>query len=297
MAVLLVGILVSACSSYGRFWEAPQAIISCPTNFLRIPMNTAVGVSQDFCIAKFEMKCASDSSGVACSGPALAQAANKPWAVLSQSTAKNVCGNLGSTYHLMTNAEAMSIARDIESTASNWSGGIVNSGKLNTGHSDNAPALSLAASTDADACSGTGNSCSADTWHLQKRTLTLSTGESIWDFAGNVTEWIDWQVTASQKAYAASDGSPVVGWREWTDINTNTGPESSMPARTWQSAASSLSSIDGIGMYFSGAANPAAANRGGAWNDTSAAGIYSLNLHETPNSQYLTVGFRCAHVP
>jgi len=298
-ATFAITILFAHCTSYGKFWDVatPITTIVCPTNFLRLPANSTVGLTSEACIAKYEMKCAADTTGLVCSGLPVSQAANRPWTMVSQTSAKTICSSLGTSYHLMTNSESMALGRNLENMNSNWSGAAVNTGALNRGHSDNSPAASLPAATDADACNGTGQTCSDASWALQRRTHMLSTGAIIWDFTGNVTEWIDWQVATSQKGYASIDGAPVANWREWTQIDSNIALGSTMEPKVWQAQGTALTSTNGIGQYFSGSANPAAANRGGAFNDASAAGVYSLNLNETPSAQYQTVGFRCAYVP
>ena len=41
---------------------------NCPSNYIPVSKNTAVGTSADFCVSKYEMKCNNDSTGAACSG-------------------------------------------------------------------------------------------------------------------------------------------------------------------------------------------------------------------------------------
>ena len=70
----------------------------------------------------------------------------------------------------------MTVATDIADQASHWEDGLVGSGALNRGHSDSTPYSGLAASTDSDACSGEGHSCSHISLDSQKRTHSLSNG-------------------------------------------------------------------------------------------------------------------------
>lgn len=51
---------------------------ACPSNYICVPANPAVGITADFCVAKYEMKCVGDATGASCTGPATSQAANQP---------------------------------------------------------------------------------------------------------------------------------------------------------------------------------------------------------------------------
>ena len=262
------------------FVEPP---ISCPNGYVLVLPNPTVGTSAPFCVAKFEMK---DIGG------AVSDAANTPWNQVTQLQAITECQNVGSGYHLITNAEWMTIARSIEANNVNWQGGFVGDGSLNTGHSDNTPASALAASSDDDPCSGTGQTCDTITWDLQKRTHELLSGEVIWDFSGNVEEWIDWQVSQSEKAYNSSDGAALGSIREWNIIDTET---SLMPFSAFLPINTSLTSTAGIGTYLAGTQDPGAGTRGGAWNSGANAGIYTLSLASSSSMGLTTRGFRCAY--
>ena len=271
----------------------PLTTITCPTNFILVPANSAVGMSADFCVAKYEMKCAADALGTACSGAALSQSANRPWTNINQIVAKTTCSSLGAGYHLMTNPESMAISRNIEVTAANWSSGTVGTGSINAGHTDLTPNNSLAASTDNNPCSGTGQTCSDLTWHSQRRTHVLSNGNVIWDFAGNVEDWIDWLLTQSQKAYLSTDLGPVGAWREWTQINSNITLGSVMEPKSWQATNATYNSAQAIGQYFGSLIDPAAAVRGGDWGSGAEAGIYALQFSAGPSTGNNFIGFRC----
>lgn len=269
--------------------------LGCPAGYILVPANSSVGTNADFCVAKYEMKCASDATGLACSSPAISQASNRPWVNIAQTDAMTECSGLGSRYHLITNPEWMTIARNIEANGLNWSTGTVNAGGMNTGHTDSLPNNTLAANTDDKNCFGTGQG-SADvcaTWNLQVRTHKLSGGEVIWDFGGNASEWIDWQVTQPQKAYVAADGGPIFAYREWTAVDANIAIGSTMEPKTWRSSNAALNSTNGIGQYISDTGT-GSATRSGNFNDTNVAGIYMLSVAEAPTNLFNYLGFRCA---
>ncbi len=112
---------------------------------------------------------------------------------------------MGTGYHLITNNEWMTIARSAESVGSNWSSGIVGSGYIYSGHNDESPYGTLVASVDdtqgyintgdkASTSDGSYGNYSSDieqAYKGQRRTLTLSNGQIIWDLAGDVWEHVN----------------------------------------------------------------------------------------------------------
>jgi len=113
-------------------------------------------------------------------------------------------------------------------------------------------------------------SCSDSVWSTQKRTHLLSSGEYIWDFAGNVWELLDWTVTNLK----AVDG--VLTNTDWMEVNDLI-VTANMAANSYKSSDTGLDSSNGIGMYYAGAEGAGGiATRGGAWNSGAASGIYAL---------------------
>jgi hypothetical protein len=257
---------------------------NCPANYIPVSFNNAVGTTADFCVSKYEMKCG-NVNGTGCSGSPMSLAANQPWISINQTDAKTACATLGGQYHLITNAEWMTIARSIEATATNWSTGTVNSGSINRGHTDNSPASTLAASTDDDACSGTGQSCAS--FNDQRRTHVLANGQTIWDFSGNAKELIDWQLVTDRA------GAPAGAYVE---LNTQT-ITTSMPANSFKSNTTALNSANGIGMYWPDTnGNNGYAARGGHYgNGSGQAGIYHLDFGQNAGYTSTQFGFRCAY--
>ena len=223
------------------------------------------------CIMKYEAK---NVGGVATS-----QAEGAPWVNINQDNAKAACAKIGA--HLLTNAEWMALARDIEDNSVNWQGTV-----LNRGHSDNAPANSLAASTDNDPYSGTGQ-----TTGEQKRTHKLSNGQTIWDFASNVYEWVDKTIPSqlnmepSKSPFGTGEIKSITNWG-------NTG----LSYFEVGAKDNNLDGAKGIGriLYSSSDNTPRAFIRGGVWGNISYAGVFALYLYNSPSSSYSGIGFRCA---
>jgi len=251
---------------------------TCPTGYITVPANSLYGITSDFCIAKYEMKNVS--------GAATSQAAGTPWVSITQTAALTACTALGTGYHLVTNNEWMTAARNIENMPTNWQGSAVGTGALNRGHSDSSPNNALAANADdTQACDGTGQTCSNLIWSDQRRTHYLSTGEAVWDLAGNVWEWTNWNVVTDKASPQAA----------WIEINAAT-PTTSMPQISFYPEHSSYNAtIQGIGRYFpSTNGYGGTAVRGGAWNDGTLVGVFALTLDSAPSDSRTRLGFRCA---
>ena len=250
---------------------------ACPAGYVTVPGNVSYA-TENFCIAKYEMK-----------GGTSSVAAGTPTVSINQTTAKSSCTSLGTGYHLITENEWMTVARNIENVGANWSGNNVGSGALNRGHTDSVPLNSLAANTDdTAACDGTGQSCSNTVWNDQRRTHFLSTGEVIWDFAGNVWEWVDWNIATNDKASAQG---------AWIEVSAAV-PTSSMPKASFYPENEVFNSTQNIGRYYPGASGGGgAAFRGAGWSHGTNAGIYALYLAAPSTNTAADLGFRCVWTP
>lgn len=157
---------------------APISLI-CPTGYVAVPFLSGY-TTENFCVAKYEMK---NNSG------AKSEPAGVPWASINRANSIAACSAIGPKYSLITIAQQETIARNINGMAMNWSNGTYE-GVSTGGHTDTVPFTALEASSDdAQACYGTGQTCSNTLWDSQRRIHFLSTGDVIWDFAGNVWEW------------------------------------------------------------------------------------------------------------
>ena len=252
----------------------------CPSGFIPVPGNNLFSTQGGFCTMKYEAK---NVGGVATS-----QASGTPWVSISQTNAMTTsAAACDGGCHLISEAEYLTIAHNVLSVDSNWSGGSVGTGYIYSGHNDSNPASALAASSnDSDGYSGTGNVSPSN----QRRTLTLTNGEVIWDIAGNVLDWTSGQTSGGQP------GASGWVWRQWNTI-AGTGSLSPNPHPSYGTpAASNWTSTHGIGQIYSSSTDTSLRGflRGGRWTYGSNAGVLSLYLGGSSGSLGNSLGFRVA---
>ena len=266
-----------------------DTIIDCSSlnggEWVRVPGNSNLG-TDSFCVMKYEAK---DVSGIPTSQPS-----QTPWVNINQTDARSSCNSLGSGYHLITDKQWVTMARNIENTASNWNSSEVGVGYMMTGHNDDYPGRLSVSNTsdpyDQTGDSGTG-SCdgysrfwpSENPWGCkgQKRTFRLSTDNIVWDIGGNVWEWMN------DTTDNADLGIESTGWRDWIDIS---GYNYLKPFD------SSLNYTNGVGrgVYTSTNTNRAF-RRGGNWYNGRYAGVFSLSLRNSASNTHPSIGFRCSY--
>ena len=258
------------------------ANLTCPTGYIKVPGNSLYQ-TKDFCVMKYEAK--TGSATVA----ATTQAAGTPQVNISQTNAITACSLNGAGYGLINNNEWMTIARNIEGQLSNWTTGTaastaIGTGGLYRGHSDGTPDTALEAGADNDGYIGTGNSG----FSIDRRTHTLSNGETIWDIGGNVWEWTNDTIQGQDKPNNSSGNS----WQQWTSIS-NFGTLSydlTRPSNnTWNSSQN-------MGQYIAGTVTGTttfAFLRGGGWGNATLAGVFTLYLYSAPTYTFAGFGFRC----
>jgi prepilin-type N-terminal cleavage/methylation domain-containing protein len=256
-----------------------QGNLSCPTGYIPVPGNSMYGTS-DFCVMKYEAK--TGSATVA----ATTQATGNPQVSITQTNAITACSLNGAGYGLINNNEWMTIARNIEGQGANWTGGTVGSGGLWRGHTDNNPGNALAASTDNDPYFGTGNVSPS----IERRTHTLSNGETIWDISGNVWEWTSDTIQGKDQPTGTTPGFT---WRQFTAL-TSYGTLSydlTRPSNT------SWNSSQNMGQIFSDGTSTNTTTfaflRGGRWNSSANAGVFALYLSVPPSNTSPRIGLRC----
>lgn len=261
--------------------EPPQGV-TCPNGFISVPGSSVFGTS-NFCVAKYEAK----NVG----GTAVSTISGTPFVNITQPDAMAAAANACSGCHLITEAEWLTIAHNVLNVNSNWTGGSVGSGSLYIGHTDNSPASPLAASgNDNDGYFGTGN-----TNDTQRRTLTLSNGEVIWDLSGNVTEWTAGQTTGGQPGTTAHTS---YGWRNWNTMEgTGTISPNPFPSFGTPAAVAWSNSANGIGMVWSDSDDVALRGflRGGSHTyGATTPGVFVLYLGYAPTQTFTNIGFRVA---
>ena len=261
--------------------------IGTPGSWILVPEDPDYGTDA-FCVMKYEAK---NVSGVPTSA-----AAEQPWANISQLDAIAECASLGDKYHLITNAEWMTISTNIAGQGSNWSSGSVGGGELARGHTDGSPMQTCAADANDDNAYVEPNcaTLSSSGTFNQRRTHTLSNGEVIWDLAGNIWEWTS-LFNDSDKPYDADDLGPVGNWREYTLIDTF-GPTMSQTDLISQAVIDNAwNSSSSIGQYLAASnGSGGALVRGGTYWDNTLGGVFAAMLNQAPTNTNPRIGFRCA---
>ena len=223
-------------------------------------------------------------------------------------------------YQPMSNTEWQVIARNLESVGANWSsatwssstkawsGGTVGTGSLWRGHTDgnvsnysdsnlfgitygatsnSAGNLALSApKLDTGISDYFGTDGSASINAQERRRFVLSTGDSIWDMAGNISQYL----TDTRSGMGLVNNT--CGTYELTSTSYPT--------------ASDLLLLGSLGGYTSAKNAGKVYNcgfpvlaRGGAWNDASSAGLFSANTTDLANrtSAGTAAGIRCVYIP
>lgn len=285
---------VSGSITYGTSLASSCAGLS---GYIWVPGSAKYGTLPGFCVMKYDAS--NDGSGNAVSVPGAT-----PWVNISQQTAETVSQAACPGCHLLTDQEWMTIAENALWQNSNWcntDGSLCGNvpgtaGKiLASGHNDNSPAAALAASSDdTQACYGTVtagvNTVCGSTAGTQKRTLTLSNGNVIWDMGGNVWQWTDaWVLGSEQPTITATPGFT---WREYTALTAYHSLNYINPTnRGWNSA-------QGLGQIYSDGTSTNASLygflRGGSWDSGGNDGAFALYLNNTPSIANAYEGFRVA---
>jgi hypothetical protein len=245
--------------------------------------------SRDFCVMKYPAK---NNNG---STYATSTQAGTPWVSITRGTsdttagsALKACKDAGTNYRLISNTQWQTVVRNAESVGANWSGGAVGSGSMARGHSDSSPANTLDNNAaDTDGYYGTGNTVSSG-WE-QRRTQRLSNGEVVWDFGGNVWQWVS-------DNYSDLGLNPTIAasWAEFSNT-TNFPTASGSINRLLFAPYESYTSTQNIGQMHGGSGG--AFWRGGRFFGGANAGLFTAYLHMSAENSDFTLGFRCVYLP
>lgn len=265
----------------------------CPTNFVFVAGSITYNTS-DFCAMKYEARVQGVDNGYYYTGPNIAESrpTGGPWTGITKANATIAAATACTGCHLMTTAEWMTIAQNIASVASNWSGGIVGNGYIYTGL-EYVPSYTFAASDDdSNGYFGVTDNPELIQYNLDhRRTLTLADGQTIWDFTGDAQEWAP-ETTSGISANIDVEWPNILS----SDLNLLTAQLGANPspagtgitgANIWESTAilppDNLRTPRGIGKpYIYSGANGVIRGRNGIFD------FRSYNIDSTSSS----VGFR-----
>ena len=256
--------------------------ILCPVGYIVVPGSKTYGTGS-FCVMKYEAK------QIGTSGMPISTPSDPLWVNIPQTDAISVSTKVCAGCHLISEAEWMTLSQNVLNVASNWSGGAVGNGYIYSGNNDGAPASSLAASSDDTAgYFGTDNVSPSN----QRRTLTLTNGEVVWDLAGNVYDWTSGQAGSNQQPGVTGAGLAV---REFTAItNPGTLAVNPLPSGLGIAGAETWTATKGIGRLYSNADETSTRGipRGGCWDDINNAGILYIHFNDPPWRTDPRYGFR-----
>jgi hypothetical protein len=299
---------------------------TCPPGFVIVSRDATYKAS-DFCVMKYDAKCSNlnpkcvTSEGVYRNNISGCECQNKYQVVSAASgapityipeddgttqSAKAYCKNAG--WHLITNSEWMTIAKNVAGVSSNWcdkdgtncENSLGTAGKiLANGHNDTVPNKALPAGQDDQPCFGTtsdgSDKCGGKS--SQKRTLTLDNGEIIWDFAGNVWQWVDATIARKDEPRSVI---PNLGGSAWVWAEFQTVPHNSDYGPTdpnWNSK-------NGVGRIYHynsfGDTDTTLYTyiRGGNWRHGADSGAFTIHMQPVPGKTNIDdVGFRCVTDP
>ncbi len=247
----------------------------------------------------------------------------------TSSNAEAYCKTNG--WHLINNNEWMTIARNVEQVPLNWCDqngtncgfppGTINK-ILANGHNDSSNEVSaggsstdsaLIAGDDNQPCFGTttdgSNKCGGKS--SQKRTLALSNNEIIWDFAGNVWQWVDNTVMRKDQPKSMTNGVLDLGWTRsdfapgsLASVLSDNGQGNALGYNVFRPSNPSWNANNGVGRiyHYSSVTDTDTTFytfiRGGNWKHGYDDGAFTVHMSPVPDKTNINdIGFRCVAVP
>lgn len=294
LALILMNLILIGC--YGKQGvkitpRSPRPVpnVNCPSGYVAVPAVSGY-TSTALCVGKYEAQIVG--------GKAISQA-GLPSVVRKRSDAAAACSALGSKYALITNAQWQAVARNIESVSQNWSGSSVGNGALSLGHCDMDPDDYIASGSDSNGCVNTNDpDCGENSWYFQKRTFKLSNGQIIWDFAGNLSEWVS-DLPVADISSLQSGGIEAMNITD-SVLKKLFGPAILSTSRLEPELNGGLGLISAS--YDPGDDTALGIIRGGGYESTADSGIFNAQINipaETSayDSELLNIGFRCVYTP
>jgi hypothetical protein len=228
------------------------AVASIESDFATVPETTLPNgvVVPSFQVGRY--LCAKGADGVA-----TVSAVGEPWVEINYAEAVKACATAGGK--LITELQWLAIAHDIAGQDINWTGGQVGAGAVFQGlHLGNVDEAKLGDYVSDDA--------NERRWHQ------LSTGERVFDFAGNAYSWVFDDVQGDDQGLIAkpfAEDSPSIG-APYPSMKNGMG---------WRPRSGADWSGDAL-------------VRGGYWSVGDGAGVFLLDVG-WPDHRGDVVGFRC----
>ncbi|RME56605.1 type II secretion system protein [Candidatus Parcubacteria bacterium] len=300
------------------------APLTWPHNWVLVPGNAAYGTS-DFWVMQYEAKYSKDGGGPGDAAQGcrvfpsddswnwgdnspdcpsawhpnnvVSSAEGSPIAGLTYNEALAACPS-GS--HLITNDEWMTIARNVEQVAKNWSGGAVGSGCLFRGNVNG----------DDGTCGYDGANPENGLRRNPHARLFLSNGGEIWDLAGNMWEYVQRTANPTITEAAQPDAGLSTGVFRASEFTAIVNDDGLSPSE-YRPSNSSWNSAQGMGkiwhcdtctgtaqrIFIRGSDSYGFRNSGEPSSvNAEASGVYAIALNRGPDdtSGLEVFGFRCA---
>lgn len=296
------GILSSCSIEYSVY-----NLTTCPSGYVLVPSSDGIGVNE-FCVMAFEARawndlnednfvdnneidgdgcqqssCSTKNWGQISFNPG-STSEGLPWRMIDIETAKTECRSLGENFDLISNREWMAIAENIEANPNNWSNATISK----------------------DECLKRGNigiddDCSYDATSIDSSPIAsrnikayheLSNGNEIWDFSGNLAEWVSW---GNERDVTVNNFFCENSWSElsldFCDGRLN--PIDFLPRNPAGIASSLYDSSLGLGKIEGGAGGVML--RSGSFRYGEYAGIYFGSLSQSKTTARSDIGFRCVY--